>query len=227
MTPTSNNIKNIILLAALAFFCWLMLKIVLLYIPIRTDVAFLQLKQAYIHIDVWRIAFFTHVFTSIFALAAGFTQFSKTLLRKKPKLHRTIGYIYVIDIIFITGPSGLIMSYYANGGITSQIAFTILSVLWILFTAIAVRKAIKKDFTTHKKFMIRSYALTLSAISLRTWKVVLAKYTHLGPMDRYRIIAWLGWGLNLLIAEIIIAQQLKKKSLQKKGLQKEIIISAH
>jgi uncharacterized membrane protein len=193
-----------------------MLRIILLYTSLRTDVAFLQLKQMYIHITLWRVAFFTHVFTSMFALVAGFTQFSKTLLKKKPKLHRTMGYIYVVDILFVTGPSGLIMSYYANGGISSQIAFGLLSVLWIVFTAIALNKAIKKDFISHKKFMIRSYALTLSALSLRTWKVLLAQFTHLAPMDRYRIIAWLGWGLNLLIAEIIILQQMKK-NLSKRG----------
>ena len=187
-----------------------------MYTSLRTDVAFLQLKQMYIHITLWRVAFFTHVFTSMFALVAGFTQFSKTLLKKKPKLHRTMGYIYVVDILFVTGPSGLIMSYYANGGISSQIAFGLLSVLWIVFTAIALNKAIKKDFISHKKFMIRSYALTLSALSLRTWKVLLAQFTHLAPMDRYRIIAWLGWGLNLLIAEIIILQQMKK-NLSKRG----------
>jgi uncharacterized membrane protein len=211
LKPTTKNIYSIILIAGLAFFSWLMLRIVLLYIPIRYDVAFLQLKQASIHIDIWRIAFFTHVFTSMAALVAGFTQFSKAILKKRPKLHRTMGYIYVIDILFVTGPSGLIMSYYANGGISSKIAFTILSVLWITFTAIALNKAIKGNFVAHKKFMIRSYALTLSALSLRGWKVLIAQFTHIPPMDRYRIIAWLGWGLNLIIAEIIILQQIKKK----------------
>lgn len=49
--------------------------------------------------------------------------------------------------------------------------------------------------------MIRSFALTLSAITLRCWKVFFANFTDIPPMDRYRLIAWLGWTLNLLIAE--------------------------
>lgn len=206
------------MLAILAFFSWLMLKIVLLYTPLRLDIAFLQLKQAYIHIDIWRVSFFTHVFTGMFALIAGFTQFSGSIQKKRPKLHRTMGYIYVIDILFITGPAGLIMSYYANGGISSRIAFMLLSVLWISFTAIALVKAIQKKFIAHKQFMIRSYALTLSALSLRGWKVLIATFTHIHPMDRYRIIAWLGWGLNLIIAEIIIMQQVKKKTTRRMAL---------
>jgi len=189
-----------------------MLRIIFIYIPVQTDVGFLQLKQSYLHITEWRIAFFVHVFSSLFALLAGFTQFSKRLLKTRPKLHRAFGYIYVTDILMVTGPAGLLMSFYANGGISSRIAFVLLSVLWISFTAIALYKAIKKDFKMHRIFMIRSFALTLSAITLRIWKVLLANFTDIGPMDRYRIIAWLGWTLNLIMAEMIIYYYIKKRS---------------
>jgi Predicted membrane protein (DUF2306) len=211
LAPTRKNILKLFLLALLAFFSFLMLRIILLYIPIQNDVAFLQLKQSYIHITEWRIAFFVHVFSSLLALLAGFTQFSKWLLKHKPRLHRALGYSYVLNILMVTGPAGLLMSFYANGGITSRIAFVMLSVLWIGFTGIALYKAIKKDFKAHRIFMIRSYALTLSAVTLRIWKVLLANYTDIPPMDRYRIIAWLGWVLNLLIAEWIIYYYIKKR----------------
>ena len=201
-------------MAVLAFFSFLMLKIVLPYHTLETDIGFLQLKQAYIHIDVWRIAFFTHVFTSMLVLFAGFSQFSKALLKRNPLLHRRLGYVYVINILFVTGPTGLIMSFYANGGIYSIIGFILLSVLWIGTTGMALYKATKKDFVSHKAFMIRSYALTLSALSLRAWKVLFAEFSDIGPMDRYRIIAWLGWALNLIIAEIIIYNQIKKRKIK-------------
>jgi len=188
------------------------------YIPMQTDVAFLQLKQQYIHITEWRIAFFVHVFSSLLVLFAGFTQFSKKLLKQRPKLHRALGYIYVTDVLLVTGPAGLLMSFYANGGISSRIGFVLLSILWIVFTAIALYKAITKQFAAHRVFMIRSFALTLSAISLRVWKVVLANFTDIPPMDRYRIIAWLGWTLNLLIAEWIIYQYFKKKKTRLQNL---------
>ena len=211
MTATTKKISNIFLLIVLAFFSFLMLRIIALYIPVQNDVAFLQLKQAYIDITEWRIAFFVHVFSSMLALLAGFTQFSKYILKHYPKLHRAIGYSYVINILMITGPAGLLMSFYANGGTISKVAFVLLSVLWLLFTAMALYKAIKKDFIVHRIFMIRSFALTLSAISLRIWKVLLANFTDIPPMDRYRIIAWLGWTLNLLIAEWIIYHYIKNK----------------
>ena len=159
----------------------------------------------------WRIAFFVHVFSSMFALLAGFTQFSKRLMKRNPALHRAFGYMYVIDVLLVTGPAGLLMSFYANGGISSQTAFVLLSVLWMGFTAMALYKAIKKDFKAHRIFMIRSFALTLSAITLRCWKVLLVNFTDIQPMDRYRIIAWLGWTLNLIIAEWLIYKYFNRK----------------
>ena len=52
--------------------------------------------------------------------------------------------------------------------------------------------------------MIRSYALTLSAITLRAWKFGINNSFELPPMDVYRAVAWLGWVVNLGIAELII-----------------------
>ncbi len=65
----------------------------------------------------------------------------------------------------------------------------------------ALAKARQKDFKKHRQYMIRSYALTLSALTLRAWKYAINNTMHLPPMDVYRVVAWLGWGLNLVIAE--------------------------
>jgi uncharacterized membrane protein len=174
------------------------------YIPYKTDVGFLRIKQDYIGVDHWRIAFFIHVYASFWVLLAGFTQFSKTIQRNNPRLHRTLGYIYVIDVLLITGPAGLLMGFYANGGIFSRIAFVSLAALWIFFTAMALIKARQKDFRAHRRFMIRSYALTLSALTLRAWKYAITNTMSVPPMDVYRMVAWLGWVVNLGVAEYIL-----------------------
>ena len=193
-----------VLMIALGYFYYLMLGITLQYVPPRTDVGFLQIKQEYIGITPWRIAFFTHVFTSMFVLAAGFTQFWRGILRKAPGLHRWMGRLYVCDVLFVTGPAGFVMALYANGGIVSRISFCTLAVLWISTTAMAWREVVGRKFAKHREWMIRSYALTLSAITLRAWKVLIALAFHPHPMDLYRMVAWLGWVPNLLLAEWLI-----------------------
>lgn len=187
-----------------------MVRITVDYIPYNTDVGFLRIKQEYIGIDHWRIAFFIHVYASIWVLLAGFTQFSSRIQRHNPGLHRAMGYIYVTDVLLITGPAGLLMGFYANGGMTSRIAFVTLALLWIFFTAMALVRARQKNFKSHRNFMIRSFALTLSALTLRAWKYGINNTMEFPPMDVYRVVAWLGWVPNLLVAEYLISKRKKR-----------------
>lgn len=202
LSPARRLIKGLFafgLVALLAYFCWRMVLITLQYWPIQEDVAFLRIKQAYIEIFHWKAAFFLHVFTSTFALLAGFTQFWP--VGKLGRWHRWLGRAYAYNIIFLTGPASLLMGFYANGGVISRVAFVLLALLWIGTTAAGVQAILQGRRQEHRDWMIRSYALTLSAVTLRLWKMGLALTIAPNPMDLYRIVAWLGWIPNLLLAE--------------------------
>jgi uncharacterized membrane protein len=178
----------------------------------KTDTYFLRFKQEYIHIPLWKTAFYIHVFSSVLALAAGLTQFSDHVLRNYRRLHRIIGWIYAVDILVINFPAAMIMAYYANGLLPSKIAFTILACLWFWFTLKAVIAARNRNISQHKRFMIRSFALTFSAITLRSWKIILLNTIHPDPLTLYMIDAWIGFVPNLLLAEWIIWKVQRKKS---------------
>jgi uncharacterized membrane protein len=193
--------RQTVLLLLLLFFTILMVNITLPYFALEDTTAFLKIKQWIIHNRLWKSAFYVHVFTSSFCLLAGFTQFSEHWLKHYPLLHRSMGIGYVVVILFLAGPSGLIMSVYANGGPLSQLAFILLSVLWILFTYLGYHYARKGDIGRHRQFMIRSFALTLSALTLRAWKFGIVLFFRPQPMDLYMLVAWLGWIPNLLFAE--------------------------
>lgn len=196
-----RKVVGAICLAVLAFFSWLMLRITLEYWPIRSDAAFLMIKQQYLGIRHWEIAFWVHVFTSMLPLLAGFTQFSKWVLAKWPSVHRVMGRVYVFTVCFVTGPASLVMAFYANGGVTSRIAFVILALSWLFTTAMGWRKVLRREFQAHREWMIRSYALTLSAITLRAWKYSIVFFFEPPPMDVYRLVAWLGFIPNMIFAE--------------------------
>lgn len=215
VTKAKSNLQILFLIAsytALSWFTWLMLKITLEYWPVRDDAAFLQIKQQYLDIPWWRAAFWVHVFTSMLALVAGFTQFSPALLRRRPELHRWMGKAYVLNVCFITGPASLVMAFYANGGVSSRLAFVTLAVGWLLTTALGWRAAMQRRWRVHQEWMMRSYALTLSAITLRAWKYVLVILFDPRPMDVYRLVAWLGFVPNALLAEWLIHRLHKKPS---------------
>lgn len=199
-----RKISSIIWIISIAVFCWLMIDLTLPYLGFTYDVDFLLTKQKIIHIKHWRYSFNVHILFSIISLAAGLTQFSDYIIKKHKKLHRYFGYAYVIDVLLLAGPSGLIMAFYANGTVWAKSSFVILASLWIIFTAIAYKKAVDRDFVSHRHWMIRSYALTLSAITLRLLALILPRFFHIEAFFEYTLIAWLSWTVNLVIAEAII-----------------------
>jgi len=197
--------KRLIWLLVFACFFWLMLRITIRYIPAQSDVSFLQIKQTEVTgVKGYLLVFYIHVYSAIFTLLAGFTQFNRHILAKYPKLHRSLGYLYTGTVLVLAAPSGMFIGWFANGGLTAKISFVLLGLLWFWFTLKSILLILKGDVKGHQRFMYRSFALATSAITLRLWKVILVYLFHPAPMDVYQIIAWLGWIPNLLIAEWII-----------------------
>ncbi|MFC4263099.1 DUF2306 domain-containing protein [Ferruginibacter yonginensis] len=205
-----QHIKTIIVYIFFCVVTLVMINTVLQYTSFKTNVGFLQLKQAYIGIDIWMMAFYTHVFTSVFVLMAGFTQFSPYILKHHKTLHRNVGKFYVAAILLVNVPMGMIMAIYANGLWPTKLAFAILDILWCWFTYKAYITAQQKKFKAHQQFMIRSFALTFSAITLRLWKITLSHTFHFDDLTLYMIDAWMGFVPNLLAAEWYIYYKLKR-----------------
>ena len=210
MIPVRKNISNplkILLIIGFGYFFWLMLKITLEYIPLNTNVSFLMIKQTEVtERPEYLYFFYTHVYTSIFILLTGFL----AILRKDfglKSFHRNAGKIYILLILLFSAPSGIYMGIFANGGFLSKLSFVILGCLWWFSTYKAFNLAQQKKFKEHKQWMWRSFALTLSAITLRMLKVIIVYLFHPNPMDVYQIIAWLGWIPNLLLIEYLISKK--------------------
>lgn len=208
---TSNFIIKTLLVFIFGYFFWLMLQLTLEYIPAQSDVSFLMIKQTEVNTHSEYLYFFyTHVYSSIFVIFLGFIA-----VFVKPKfafrnLHRFSGKVYVFLLLSLAAPSGIYMGFYANGGFLAKISFVILGILWWFTTCKAYLEIRKKNVINHKKWMYRSYALAVSAITLRIWKVVLVYFFQPNPMDVYEIIAWLGWVPNILLIEILIITKMIK-----------------
>ncbi|WP_294132679.1 DUF2306 domain-containing protein [Pseudohongiella sp.] len=132
-------------------------------------------------------------------LLAGASQFHKGWRTRYPRLHRWLGRVYVGGVL-IGGIAGLYLAFFASGGLAARFGFGLLAVLWLVSTALAFRYILKRDIKLHQRWMIRSYAMTLGAVTLRIW---LPLFLMLGvPFDQaYPAIAWLAWVPNLIIAE--------------------------
>src|ERR1700761_4339972 len=101
MRTALHILRSFFVYFILCIVTFLMLRIIIDYSAFHDDTHFLKYKQEYVHNRTWIIAFYIHVFTSILALLAGFTQFSPVILSDHRQLHRIIGRLYAIVILVI------------------------------------------------------------------------------------------------------------------------------
>lgn len=182
----------------------LMAKVVSPYLSGKLETDFLATKQHLIHLTHYRVAFYTHIFSSLPVLLSGLFLFSKTIQRHRPGLHRNIGKGYVGLVLLLAAPSGMIMAWYANGGVVAQTSFLTATPLWWWFTWQGLQTARCRNFTDHREWMLRSYAMSFSAITLRASQLVLNEFDLFNPDYRYLLVAWESWLLNLGLVEIYI-----------------------
>ena len=166
------------------------------------DVYFLQTKYLIVHLDYYRVSFYAHIFSSLIVMFSGAFLFSKYILQNYASIHRFIGKMYVGLVLLISAPTGMIMAFHANGGWPAKISFLILTPLWWWFTYKGYQTARSKNFTAHKKWMMRSYALTLSAITLRLCQLFIHQIISLDPTTQYILVSWGSWMFNLGVVEM-------------------------
>lgn len=143
---------------------------------------------------------YPHAFFGMIALAIGPFQFLRSLLRRRRVLHRTLGKIYVLTGL-LTGAFGLYMAFYSFGGWITHLGFGCMAAAMLFTTATAYRKIRAGEIAAHRAWMIRSYALLFSAVTLRIWLPILVGAYEGAFLPAYQWVSWLSWVPNLLWAE--------------------------
>ncbi len=157
---------------------------------------------------------YAHIIAATVALLIGPLQFIQTIRIHYPQVHRWLGRVYLLFGILIGGVSGLVLAPDTIAGPIGAVGFGTLAVLWLVTGAMALVRIRTGRVQAHRNWMIRNYALTFGAVTLRLWLMVLLvlgniflmQSTYAGDqvalfVDAYRIVAWLAWVPNLLLAE--------------------------
>lgn len=160
--------------------------------------------------EFWYSMLFIHITTSIVALVIGPFTLSAKFRERNINRHRIVGRIYMVGIL-LGGVSGLYLSFYATGGLVAKLGFGLLSVLWLTSAYQALHRVKNKKMKDHRNWMIRNYALTFAAVTLRIWLPLFIVLFGIEQFELiYAVIAWLAWVPNLIIAELFIRQRLNK-----------------
>ena len=164
------------------------------------------LREKYIQ-HLWMVR--CHGVTASLLLLLGPWLLSSRVRVHWPRCHRGLGKLYLITLV-PAASTGLVMSLMAFGGLPSQSALSLLAVGWI-FTALKACLALRqKRFDQHRVWMLRHYALTFAAVTLRlqtAWRCGLGE----DFAAIYWQCAWLSWVCNLAAVEIWIRLRLTSR----------------
>lgn len=147
-------------------------------------------------------AIWLHMIFGSVALVTGALNFRHAIRRRWPGAHRKIGEVYVLACL-VTGGAGAWLSVFAYGGLANRLGFGGLALATLTTTALAYRHGRARRFTTHRAWMIRSYAMIFAAVTLRLQLPLLGIYFQ-GFDAAYAIVAWSCWVPNLLFAEWVV-----------------------
>ncbi|MFB7515223.1 DUF2306 domain-containing protein [Streptomyces sp. NPDC056144] len=155
----------------------------------------------------------THILCGTIALVTCCLQVWPVLRDRYPQVHRTSGRLYVFAGVVPSSIAGVASAIASPSGLIMQLATVTSSTLWVFTALMGFRMALQGRMDEHKRWMVRSFALTMSIIVSRVLGVIY-DYTLLPPpvttdiptliawgQARAGLASWPGWIIPLLIAE--------------------------
>jgi hypothetical protein len=138
------------------------------------------------------------------SILLGMAQFWKKLRDYSWKLHRIIGFLYLLAVL-VSGLCAVILAFTTAYEINIPYAFSLqvwVSV-WISATGIAYYYAIRRKFKLHEEWMTRSYIVTIafviSGLMVKIpWVQQLGSFADISPS-----LFWFGWAVPLYVYEVI------------------------
>ncbi|HZR56968.1 MAG TPA: DUF2306 domain-containing protein [Terriglobales bacterium] len=154
-----------------------------------------------------------HVMFASIAMLTACAQIWPWFRRRYPAAHRILGRVYVFGGVIPAGVAGMFIGAVGPFGPVLRASDILLAVLWLSFAITGFVSGYQRRYGNHRRWMIRSVALTFSIITNRIWGVVLTlAFAPLLPtlfggseVAMVQAIAglsgWLGWILPLLFVE--------------------------
>ena len=152
---------------------------------------------------IYLFFFYLHIIPGMIALMAGPFQFVSSIRKKFLKVHRNLGKVYVLACT-VGGIAGFVIAYFAQGGWIASLGFMCMASAWLFCTIKAWMSIRQKNIPVHQAWMIRSFSVTLAAVTLRLWLPIFMAGFGMEFIESYLIISWLSWVPNLFVANWII-----------------------
>ncbi|WP_417688885.1 DUF2306 domain-containing protein [Roseibium sp.] len=157
------------------------------------------------HLGGNELLLYGHIAIAPLTLALLPVQFSARLRNARPRLHRWLGRVYVL-LILGSGLASFDLAAKTTAGPLAGAGFALLAIFWLGTTLMGLLEGYRRNIPAHRRWMIRSAALTFAAVTLRLY-LGSSMAAGLSFSTAYPAIAWLCWVPNLIIAEFYLRRR--------------------
>jgi Predicted membrane protein (DUF2306) len=178
------------------------------YFSFSKDFSFIEERSFLFKSNFYNACFYIHITAGAVCIITALIQFSRYLLKKSKAIHRFSGKIYVFVVLFLGAPTGLYMSFFAKGSFWERALFMFMAGWWFVTTLNGLTAIHKKNVLAHKVWMMRSYAMAMTAVTFRVYHIVFYLLDW-GHLENYELSLWLSVIGNMLFAEWVIYRQSK------------------
>lgn len=145
------------------------------------------------------IAGWGHAMGGAVAALIGPFQLITKLRTSWPRVHVWMGRTYLLAVL-AGGLGGLYFAPMSTAGIVGSLGFTTLALFW-LYSGTRAYLAIRRgNVQLHRRWMLRNYALTFGAATLRI-ELPLLIIGGVAFATAYTLVAWISWVPNWLVVE--------------------------
>ena len=178
------------------------------YFSFEKNFSFIEERSFLFQSSFYNACFYIHIFAGSFCIITALIQFSRVIVKKAKAVHRWSGKVYVFVVLFLGAPTGLYMSFFAKGSFWERALFMFMAIFWFITTLKGLQTILKKNVLAHKIWMIRSYAMAMTAVTFRVYHIAfyIMGWDHL---KNYEISLWISVLGNMLVAEWVIYRKSK------------------
>ena len=155
---------------------------------------------------MWRIndlLLVTHIAAAVPCIVFGPFLFYRGLVQNNPRLHRKIGTYYVYGVFY--SAVTVIPLAMSKNHILPQTGFTVMAVVWFCVTWLGFMAARNKNFVTHRRWMMRSYAMSFAFVHVNLTYHLIGIYGFMDKVSIKVMQSMVSWQFNLLVVEFYLA----------------------
>ena len=159
-----------------------------------------------------------HMVPGLLFLTLAPLQFVARIRQRRIGFHRGLGRV-LATCAAISGVFALVVNFFfpSFGGISTQAATVFFGAIFLFSIAKAIFHIRRKEVNLHREWMIRTFALAMGVASIRVFIALFTILTDLGLEQVFGTSFWLGFGTNMLAAEVWINMTRRSGQLVSRG----------